>query len=247
MKKNILLILLSATLLSGCELDISIQRFFGLIKEEPKEQQKEEENNENSQENQENNENSGEEQHGGEEEQKPSAGQKYTVKISTSGTAISGLATSAGVQVDTNLSSGAANSEKLTNCLKSQVQFEECISSAYFEKINTAVWDKVCMIQIGTGNPVKDNFNPGTFKINSKAKIYNVAIEAQCYSKELGATDSSAHLKVNNEDFSLEVAENEDLEFKTFTKEFSEGTNSLSLVSSGGRVLLKSLTITWRF
>ena len=157
-----------------------------MIKEEP---QSTEENKENTQENQgnsgENKENEGGEdegqqggqgqgEQGGEGEQKPEAGDEYTAAINTYGASISSFATAAGVQVDSDLSSGANNAEKLTACLQAQLKYEECLSDTWFSKINTAVWDGSCIVQVGTGNPAKDNFNSGTFKWNSTAKIYKV-------------------------------------------------------------------------
>ena len=248
MKKNILLILLSSAFLTGCELDISIQRFFGLIKEEPQQEQKEEENHENSQENPQENEESNNHEGGeqGGNEQKPETNEdEYTATISTYGSDISGFATKAGVQVDSELSSGANNANNLTKCLKAQLGHEECLTSAWYEKINTAEWDSKCIVQIGTGNPTKDNFNPGTFKWTSSAKIYRVEITAQCYAKPPYSEDSDAKIKIDDGTAqALKVGE--ELEFQTISKEYEDGTNSFTIQSIDGRVLLKALKITWR-
>ena len=256
MKKNILLVLLSASLLTGCELDLRVQRFFGLIKEEPQSEEQQEEQKENNQENQENPEenpeNSGENggqgqgQQGG-NEQTPDIPNEYVATISTSGTAISGYATSAGVQADTDLSSGANNAANLTNCLKAQLQHEECLTSTWFQKINSAEWDSECIIQIGTGNPAKDNFNSGTFRWNSNAKIYKVEITAMCYAKPPYSEDSNAKIKIDNDAAqTLKASGDTDVEFKTVTKEYENGANTFAIQSVDGRVLLKSLKITWR-
>ena len=253
MKKNILLVLLSTSLLTGCELDISIQRFFGLIKEEPQSEQHEEENTEKEQENQENLEENKEnpEGEGGEgdggNQQQPEVENEYVATISTSGSAISDFATSPGVQVDTDLSSGANNGTKLTNCLKAQLEHEECLSSTWFSKINTAEWDDECIVQIGTGNPAKDNFNVGTFRWNSTAKIYKVEITAMCYAKPPYSEDSDAKIKIDADSAqALKASTDESVEFETLAKEYENGTNTFTIQSIDGRVLLKSLKITWR-
>lgn len=243
MKKNILLVLLSAALLTGCELDLGFIKFANDGSKESEQQQKQEENNQNSQENQGENENKPE----GSGEQQGQPGDVYTALINTSGAAISAVATKSGVSIDTTLLSGAEKAELFKTALKNQLQYDACLTSITCVNLYTAVWQDVCMIQIGSGNPAKGNLKSGTFTWNSSAKIYKVEIDAQCYSKEQGATDSLAHLKVDESDYSLEVAENEELEFKTISKEYAEGTNSFSLVNDGGRVLLKSLKITWRF
>ena len=253
MKKNIILILLSAALLTGCEFDISLQRLFSGKQEEQETQQTDEENSQNSEEkpqnSEENNNNSGDEGHNGEQggnNQTPIIQNEYVAEIKTSGTAISNFATSAGVQVDSDLSSGAGNAAKLTSCLKAQLEHEECLSTAWYEKINTGEWDNECIVQIGTGNPAKNNFNPGTFKWNSTGKIYKVEITAICYSKPSYSEDSNAKLKIDNDEAqALKSSTEETLQFKTIVKEYENGTNSLTIQSIDGRVFLKALKITW--
>ena len=249
MKKNIFVILLSAALLSGCELDLGFIKVGKDESNEPQAEQKQEENSQNSQENHEENQNNnqpeGEEQ-GGNEQQPETPEGEYTATISTYGSEISSFATNAGVQVDTDLSSGANNAQKLTNCLKAQLKYEECLTSTWFQKINTAEWDSKCIVQIGTGNYAKDSFNPGTFTWNSTAKIYKVEVTAQCYAKPSYSEDSEAKLKIDN-DAAQALKVGEELEFQTITKDYENGTNSFSIHSVDGRVLLKSLKITWRF
>ena len=222
-----------------------------MIKEEPQSTEENKENNQenqgNSGENKENEGGEGEGQQGGEGDQKPEAGDEYTATINTFGASISSFANAAGVQVDTDLSSGASNAEKLTACLQAQLKYEECLSGAWFSKINTALWDGSCIVQVGTGNPAKDNFNPGTFKWNSTAKIYKVEVTAMCYAKAGYSEDSLAKIKINDDSAEALKVENEELEFKTIVKEYEEGINALTIQSIDGRVLLKALKITWRF
>ncbi len=248
MKKNILVILLSAAFLTGCELDLGFIKIGKQESKEPEAEQKQEENNQNSQENQGENGNN-EKPEGGEEggnEQQPETHEnEYTATISTYGSEISDFATSAGVQVDTDLSSGAGNATKLTNCLKAQLEHAECLTSTWFEKINTAEWDEKCIVQIGTGNPSKSNFNPGTFKWNSSVKIYRVEITAQCYAKPPYSEDSDSKLKIDN-GASQALKSGEELDFQTVSKDYENGTNSFTIQSVDGRVLLKALKITWR-
>ena len=250
MKKNILVILLSAALLTGCELDLG---FFKIGGDQPKEtetEQKQEQNNQNSQENQGengNNENHEGGEQGGNGQQHEQSGDVYTATVNTSGSAISTVAVSSGVSIDSSLASGYKKADALRDALKAQLQYESCLASINCLTLSTAVWNGDCIIQIGTGNPASDKFNSGTFTWNSSAKIYKVEIIAQCYSKDEGATDSLAHLEVDGEDHSLELGTNEEPEFKTISKDYTEGTKSFSLVSVGGRVFLKALKITWRF
>ena len=251
MKKNILLVLLSAVLLTGCEFDITLQRLFSGRKKEQETQQ----NNENSQEKPEENQQSGEnqsEQGGGDQggNQQGNEGQEqlqeYTVKINTSGSDFNTISSSAGFQIDD--SNYQANAGKLKDYFESKLEYENLLTNLACSKLNTAVWKSVCYLCVGTGYYVNDKFVEGLLKWTSGEKIYKVEIEAMAYAKEYSGSDfgvdTISHVWIDSDDHSLET----DAEpvMQTFSKEYADGVNSFSIKSTGSRVLLKSLTITWR-
>lgn len=251
MKKNILLILLSAALLTGCEFDITLQRLFGGKDKEQETQQKEENSQEKPEENQQSGDNEDQQPsgdqggNGGGGNQQGGEEQGIVKTVNFSGSVFSVVGTSGGVSIDTSLSSGANGAQHLKECIESQLNDSSLFTGMTALKLNTAPYDSKAILCIGTGNPAKDDFNPGTFTWNSNKKIYKVELSAQCYIKDQGATDRAAHILLDSQDNSLEVAEAETLEFKTFSKEYEAGTKSFTLTSQGGRVFLKSLTITW--
>ena len=115
--------------------------------------------------------------------------------------------------------------------------------------------DKDTFFQIGTGSPAKDKFNPGTFLWHCDAKIYKVEVTAFNYSKPyqdyqtkewIPNVDTKGHLKLDNIDTSFEVGDNDGPITKTIVKEYSEGTNEFTLKSTGGRMLVSKMKITWR-
>ena len=251
MKKNILLVLLSAALLTGCEFDITLQRFFGSKKKEEETQQNNENSQEKPEENQHSNGNENQNQNEnqqGNDDQKPvdDNKQEYKVTINTSGTDFSAISTEAGVQMDDNAYS--ANAGKLKDYFVSKLDDNNLLTNLSCTKLNTVVWKSVCYLCIGTGYHVNGNFVEGSFKWTSQVKIYKVEIEAMAYAKEYnGGTfgvDSASHVLIDNEDHSLETTEEPILQ--KFSKEYADGANSFSIKSTGSRVLLKSLTITWK-
>ena len=244
MKKNILLILLSAALLTGCEFDITLQRLFSGKNSEEETQQKEE-NNGNSQENHGNsgeNEGSSGESEGNEQggEQSGGENQTYTTQVFVSGNNFKSVATAQGVSMDTTLSSGNNGATKLINCINEQLDNKDLLKQFECKKLNSAVWDSDCMLAFSNGS-----FDEAWIKWTSKVNIYKVEINVQCYSKVSGATDRNAHISIDDLDCSLEIGEDETPAFKVFSKEYAEGTKNFKLEAHNGRVLMKSFTITW--
>ena len=187
-----------------------------------------------------------------------------TKTINFFGNALPNEWTAPGVSMDSTLLSCETQNDRLVNITKNQINDNNLISELFFTKLNTAYFDSSSLIiQIGTGNPTKNNFNPGTFIWTSVSKIIKIDVTAMCYVKEQGATDSSAHLKIEagtkgvdknynrpitnstTSDMSFAVQEDETPEYKTYSNEFAEGIDRFCLTSLDGRVFLKSLTITW--
>ena len=187
-----------------------------------------------------------------------------TKTINFYGSYLSSEWTASGVSMDSTLLSCKTQNERLVNSTNSQVNSASLLSELFFTKLNTAQYDENgLIIQIGTGNPAKDNFKSGTFIWTSSKKITKVEVTAQCYTKSQGSTDTDAQLKIEagtkgtdegydrpiesstTADMSLAVEAEETPTYKTFTHEYSDGIDRFCLTSLGGRVFLKSLTITW--
>lgn len=240
MKKNTLIILLASLALSACDLDLS---FLGLgnktnqnIEGQTQEPQQEQ-NSENS------SGNNGDNGNGGGQVNTDEA---TTFTVKTYGSSISNVGTSPGVNIDSSLLSGSENANKLETALKNQLASADYLDKITCTKLNTADYESAAIIQIGTGNPANNKFTSGTFTWKAKkAKIAKVSLEVQCYTKDEGATDSSAHLSIDSSDYSLEIGESETPAFKVIEKEYSEMVDSFTLTSINGRVFMKTVTITW--
>ena len=175
--------------------------------------------------------------------------------------------TNPGNVMDSTLLSKKTQNDKLVKLTNSQVNDTSCLSELFFTNLNTAFYDSNnIVIQIGLGNPAKGDFISGTFVWTSAKKITKVEVTGQCYYKTEGATDSAAHMKIEAGGKGEDVTKDNDYQrpitdpvtadmdftvkeetptYKTYTNEYSEGVNRFCLTSLGGRVLLKSLTITW--
>ena len=194
-------------------------------------------------------------------------GAKTTKTINLYGSYLPEEWTNTGVVMNSKLLSCKTQNERMVNTVKNQVNNTSFMSEIFFTALNTAWYDSNNLIvQVGTGNPAKDSFESGTFIWTSTKKIYKVEVTGQCYVKTQGATDSNAHMTIEagevgvpdpedeyarpiangtTEDMSFVVGSGETPEYKTFTNEYDEGINRFCLTSLGGRMLLKSLTITW--
>jgi len=256
MKKNILVILLSAGLLTGCEFDITLQRFFGKDSNETQEQQTVDSNEEKLTENNEENiDNNNETPPKDNEDNQTPTGQtdlenEYTTTIKTSGYNFSTFATAAGVQADDE--SFPEKVELLSNCISGQLENKNLLTKLSCEKLNTAEWKSVVYLCVGTGDYANSKpdrqFKPGTLAWTSAEKIYKVEIKAMAYAKQYQGSefglDKISHVWIDNDDYSLETEIEPEL--KTFSKTYEEGVNSFSIKSTGSRVLLESITITWK-
>ena len=244
MKKNILLVLLSAALLTGCELDLGFVKLGGNQNNGFQSEEKQNESNQNSQENHGNSEEN--QQQNNENQPKDDLTQEYTLKINTSGQDFRGIATQAGVQMDDK--SYKDNADKLKDYFDSKLEYANLLTGLSCTKLNTAEWESVCYLCIGTGYHGNGNFAKGALSWTSGVKIYKVEIEAMAYAKDYGGgtfgVDSISHVLIDEDDHSLETEQAPVIQ--TFEKEFVDGVTNFTIHSTGSRVLLKSMTITWR-
>lgn len=247
MKKNILVVLLCAALLAGCDFNLESIRFWEKKSSEPESEQKQEEKDQNSQEKPENNENqnSGENtedignnekpeggEHGGNENQNPPV-DEYTKTIFTSGTEFASRF-SGGTHFDTE-----TKQTQLFEYLTEQFESENLLSSIDCVNLHTQNYDSDTFMSLGSSS------NTGSFKLNFFVKVYKLELTAQCYAKPPYSEDSNAKVKIDN-DASQLLKTGEQLEFQTILKDYESGTNSFTIQSVDGRVFLKSIKITWR-
>jgi hypothetical protein len=157
MKKNILLILISAFALVGCNFDLG----FINIGENQKNTGKTVNNSENT-------------------TQNPQISE-VTKTIYTSGESIEYFASSPGVTANSNLLSGVDAAKRLEKCLKDQLNNNKYLSSAIFTNVNSANFGTTGyqIIQLGSGK------NDGSFEWNCASKIYNVEIKGYLYDEEV--------------------------------------------------------------
>ena len=259
MKKNVLLMFLAATFLTGCSLSDVLP--WG-NKNEDKAQEQDDKDKKESQD--ESKEDSGDESKDDEKDDPvPTGITKKTINFYQN--YLPSEWTDPGVSMDSTLLSCKTQNDRMINLTKAQISNDNFhLSELFFTKLNTAYYDSSSLIvQIGTGNPAKSSFNSGTFIWTSVARIIKVDITACCYFKTEGATDSAAHLSIEagdkgedkdykrpilnstTNDMSFAVEQGQTPEYKTYSFDYAEGIDRFCLTSFEGRVLLKSLAITW--
>lgn len=144
---------------------------------------------------------------------------------------------------------------QLCDYIDLQLEYYDLINGISCTRCATRKVDGDTYLQIGTGSAAKGEFNSGNFIWSSEEKIYYVEIVAFNYSKpyqdwSTGETihnvDNMGHIKIDDVDGSLEVGVNDAPKTITLSKTYEQGTNSFKLSSTGGRVLIKEMTITWR-
>lgn len=179
---------------------------------------------------------------------KPVVQDEYTATIKLSGTSFSAVATEAGVQFDD--SGYSRNVEILKEYCDSGLEYEDLIKSINCSHLNTAEWEQGAALCIGTGYYAKDKFQAGTFKWNSGVKIYRVELKARAYTKRNDYSgdiiDTPAHVQLDGDDLELMPEGATKAEVKTISKDYIEGVNSFSITSTGARVVVQEVTITWR-
>jgi len=237
MKKNILLVLLSAALLSSCEFDITLQRFFSKKDDKSGQQQPEGENNQNSQENPgENNNSNGNNGQQNSPQDIPENG--YTATILTSGSSFASKF-SVNSHFDTE-----KKQEELKSFLSSQLQYSGLIDTISCTNLHVQSFDNETYLQFGSGTGV------GGLAITSQVKIYKVQVKVLCYAKYddyhgITNIDSWSHFFINDEEKDLTYDGKTNPSVVTFEKSFESGVDTFTLASQYGRVYLKEMSVTW--
>lgn len=179
---------------------------------------------------------------------KPSPEQEYTQTISLSGNDFSVVATNAGVQFDD--ASYSRNVELLKEYCDSCLEYKDLINSINCSNLNTCEWDEGAALCIGTGYYGNGKFKAGSFTWNSKVKIYKVEIEARAYTKKNNYSgdivDTPAVIHLDEERLKLVANGDTTASLKTLSKEYDDGVNSFTISSTGARVAIKQIKITWR-
>lgn len=238
MKKNILLILLSSALLASCSFSDIIS--FG---------KKDNDSNKES-ENQENNDN----------KERDENTQSKTINFY--GSYLPSAWTKTGVNMDSTLLSCSSANDLLIGAVNSQVNDSNQLSELFFTNLHVGYYETSGLVlQLGSGQVPK-----GTLVWTSVKKIKKVEVIGQCYTKPEGAADTTAHMTIEAGGKGTDVTENnnyqrpitnsttkdmfelksgENPSYKMEPNEYEEGINRFCLTSLGGRMFLKSLTITW--
>ena len=139
--------------------------------------------------------------------------------------------------------------EVLQNYCASKLDGTNMLSSIQFENLNTAMYDKTLYLSVGTGYYANDKFKEGLFKWTSKLLLHKVEIQAKAYSKLTsgGLTDPQSVIWIDDESVSLACDTDAAPTSKSLSKEYPNGTSTFSIKSTGSRVMLESLKITWRY
>lgn len=180
--------------------------------------------------------------------EKPIIEQEYTATIKLSGNDFGVVATKAGVQFDDSMYS--RNVEMLKEYCETNLEYEGLLKSLNCTNLNTAEWEQGAALCVGTGYYANDKFKPGLFKWNSEVKIYKVELKARAYTKRNDYSgdiiDTPAHVQLDGDDLELMPSGSTSAEIKTISKEYASGVNSFSITSTGARVVVQQVTITWR-
>lgn len=135
--------------------------------------------------------------------------------------------------------------EELLEYIDEQLDYYDLINELTLVKGQSRKVNSVTYLQIGTGS------GDGSLKWSCKEKIYSIEVKAMAYSKynDYGGVwnvDRNAHIKVAGQDFSLEVPTGEPEIVTLDPVTFEEGVTDFTISSSGGRVLVSEMKITWR-
>lgn len=214
MKKNILLILLSSVLLTGC----TFSDIFPWGKKDDESGQKTTEN---------------------PNEKGPK--NPYTATILTSGESFFGDGTNI---------NNTGKFDELKDYFNNQLENSVSFTSATGDRLVGRAYDGVNYLQIGSSG------GAGSLVLTSNKKIYSVEANVFCYIKwnstdGIWIIDSWSHFI--NGDVDVDLTYNTDdgnggtvlPTVHSVTKNYLEGTNSISFSSRDGRVLVQSLRITW--
>lgn len=237
MKKNILLVLLSASLLAGCNLDLG----FIKVGDNSNNQTENQQNNENSQEKpQENGNNNNNSNENNNNQQSPELIDEsgYTATLSTSGSSFASQF-SPGSHFDTE-----QKRANLKEYLSSQLQYSELINTIACTNLHSQTYQET-YLQFGSGTGV------GALAITSNVKIYKVEVKVLCFAKyddyhNILNVDSWSHFYINDQDNDMTYDGQSAPSVMSFEKSFESGIDTVTLASKDGRVFLKEMTITWK-
>lgn len=135
--------------------------------------------------------------------------------------------------------------EELLEYIDEQLDYYDLINEITLVKGQSRKVNSVTYLQIGTGS------GNGSLTWSCKEKIYSIEIKAMAYSKyndygDVWNVDREAHLNVAGTDYSLEVPTGEPTIISLGPVNFASGTTNFTIASSGGRVLISEMKITWR-
>lgn len=145
-----------------------------------------------------------------------------------------------GTNIDT-----AEKFEELLEYIDEQLDYYDLINEITLVKGQSRKVNSVTYLQIGTRS------GEGSLTWSCKEKIYSIEIKAMAYSKYndnsgVWNVDREAHLNVAGTDYSLEVPTGEPTIISLGPVNFASGTTNFTIASSGGRVLISEMKITWR-
>jgi len=179
--------------------------------------------------------------------QKPELDTEYKITISLAGETFCSEMGIRGTGYKINDSDSADHKETFKTYLSSKLRYDGLLTSIACSELNTAPYGSSFCLCAGTRNDSSSSgFDSGIFTWNSSKTISKVELKARGYYKELGAKDVNAHIKIDEEDYSLEYDASSEPEFEVVSKDYSDGVESFTLSSLGGRVMFEEISITWR-
>lgn len=173
---------------------------------------------------------------------------EYTKIIKLSGDEFSSFAKAAGKQIDND--EYAAQKGQLLTYLQSKTDYSTMVTELDCTKINTAPWDDLAALCIGTGYYLNGKFSQGIFKWTSEVMIYHIEVKARAYTKDNQGTiqvDQPAKIQIDDgEKMPLLNCGETNPTVKSFTADYQEGTKNFTISSYDARVVLQEITITWK-
>ncbi len=138
-----------------------------------------------------------------------------------------------------------AKFQALLEYIDDQLDYYDLINTLTLVKGTSRKVNSSTYLQIGTGS------GEGSLSWSCKEKIYSIEVKAMAYSKYdsyhgVWNVDRNAHINVAGTDFSLEVPSGEPEIIPLEPVVFDDGVTNFKISSSGGRVLISEMKITWR-